>query len=221
MGTDNQGKPAPGQTVAPTGAQTQAAQPVGPAAQAQQPPAQPQQTRPAPPSTAAQPAPSAEADEAEEADDGSSITWTASEFIAHDKSSSWYGALALSAVLLAGLVYFIARDFVSVAVVLAAALTFGIYASHKPRQTEYRLDSSGMNVGQKRFGYDAFRSFSVLEEGAIPSIVFMPLKRFAVPTTIYYPPEQGDRIVGVLSDRLPMEQRGHDAVDRLMHRIRY
>jgi hypothetical protein len=60
-----------------------------------------------------------------------------------------------------------------------------------------------------------------LEEGAIPSIVFMPLKRFAVPTTIYYPEEEEENIVGVLAGRLPMEQHGHDAIDRLMHRIRY
>lgn len=156
-----------------------------------------------------------------EGPDQNAINWTASEFIAHEKSLGWYAALAGAAVLFAALVYLISRDFVSVGVVLVAALLLGIYGSHKPKQIEYRLDFKGITVGPKRFNYGEFRSFAVMEEGAFSSIVFMPLKRFAVPTTIYYPPEAEDDIVGVLSEYLPMEERNHDAVDRLMHRIRY
>lgn len=154
-------------------------------------------------------------------DDNQAVTWTASEFIAHDKPFGWYAALGLAATAFAGAVYLISRDFISVGVVLVAAALFGFYAKHKPRQMEYRLDSNGLSVGQKRFRYGNFRSFAVVEENAISSIVFMPLKRFAMPTTIYYPPEEEDKIVGVLADRLPMEQRGHDAIDKLMHRVRY
>ena len=107
------------------------------------------------------------------------------------------------------------------AVTVLAALVFGVYAGHKPRELQYQLDFKGLTVGDKHFGYDQFRSFSVLPEGAFSSIVFMPLKRFAVTTTIYYAPEDEDRIVKVLSDHLPLENRGHDAIDRLMHRIHF
>lgn len=149
------------------------------------------------------------------------ITWTASEFIAHDKSFGWYAALAAGALALAALVYFISRDLISVSVVIIAALMLGVYGGHKPRQLEYRIDTDGLSIGKKHFGYDDFRSFSVLPEGAFSSIVFMPMRRFAVPTTIYYAPEDEDRIASVLSLYLPFEERDHDAIDRLMHRIRY
>jgi hypothetical protein len=198
-GNDRQ-QPVPGQTVGPGGVQAPSGTEQSPDAESQ-------------PGAESQPEPAS--------DDGQAVTWTASEFIAHDKPFGWYVALGLGAAVFAGLVYLVTRDLISVTVVLVATFLFGLYAGHKPRQMEYRLDANGLSVGQKRFGYDAFRSFAVLEEGAIPSIVFMPLKRFAVPTTIYYPPEEEDKIVGVLADRLPMEQRGHDAIDRLMHRIRY
>ncbi len=149
------------------------------------------------------------------------ISWTASEFIAHDKSFGWYAALAAGALALAALVYFISRDLISVSVVIIAALMLGVYGGHKPRQLEYRIDTDGLSIGKKHFGYDDFRSFSVLPEGAFSSIVFMPMKRFAVPTTIYYAPEDEDRIASMLSSYLPFEERDHDAIDRLMHRIRY
>ncbi len=153
--------------------------------------------------------------------DPQEIVWTASEFIAHAKPFGWYAALAAGALVFAGLVYLVTKDFISVGVILVAGLLLGIYAGHQPRQLEYRIGSRGLKIGPKSYSYDDFQSFSVLPEGAFSSIVFMPLRRFAIPTTIYYPPEEEDRIVEVLADHLPMEQRGHDAVDRLMHRMRF
>lgn len=157
-----------------------------------------------------------------DAPDTQPISWTASEFIAHAKSASWYGALALAAAVGAALIYLLTRDPVSAAVIIVAAVVLAIYAGHQPRELEYRIDFKGLTVGQKHFGYDQFRSFSVLPEGSFSSIVFMPLKRFAVPTTIYYAPEDEPKIVQMLSDYLPLDQEhGHDAIDRLMHRIRF
>jgi hypothetical protein len=152
---------------------------------------------------------------------GESVAWTASEFVAHDKSFRWYTALAGGAIIFAALVYLVTRDYVSVGVVLLAALIFGYYAGHQPREMQYKLDASGLTIGSKHLDYGQFRSFSVLPEGAFSSIVFMPLRRFAVPTTIYYAPEDEERIVGMLESRLPLDERGHDAIDRLMHRIRF
>ena len=129
--------------------------------------------------------------------------------------------LAVGVLLLAALIFLSTRDVVSVAVVVVAGLLLGIYGAHQPRQLEYRLDKQGVGIGQKQYGYDEFRSFSVVPEGAFASIVFMPLKRFALPTTVYYAPDDEDKILAVLSDQLPLEEYRHDAIDRLMRRIRF
>lgn len=157
----------------------------------------------------------------EDVDPEQTVAWTASEFVAHAKSFGWYAVLGLAAVIGAALIYYMTRDYVSVAVILVACLLLGVYAGHKPREMEYRLDLHGLTVGDKHFGYNEFRSFSVLPEGAFSSIVFMPLRRFAIPTTIYYAPEDEDKIVNLLSDHLPLEEGGHDAIDRLLHRIHF
>ncbi len=153
--------------------------------------------------------------------DSQSITWMASEFVHHEKSTGWYIMLAVGSLLLAALVFILAKDAVSVGVVIVAGLLLGTYGAHQPRQIKYRLDNRGIGVGAKYYGYDEFRSFSIVPEGVFSSIVFMPLKRFGLPTTIYFAPDDEERILAVLADKLPFEPHKHDAVDRLIRRMRF
>ena len=149
------------------------------------------------------------------------ISWTASEFIAHEKSGGWYLRLALVSLFIAGVVVLLTRDKISAVVVLVGAVLFGIVASRQPRQLDYSIDNEGVTIGQKRIPYEQFRSFSVVPEGAFSSIVFMPLKRFATTTTIYFAPGDEERIINLLSDRLPFEEQHHDPIEKLMRRVRF
>jgi hypothetical protein len=149
------------------------------------------------------------------------IRWTASEFIAHQKNGGWYGILALGALVASVIVYLITKDIVSSVVILLAAVAFGVVAARQPRELGYQVDGQGLIIGNKEYAYGMFRSFSVIQEGAFASIVFVPLKRFAPLTTIYYDPADEDTIIGVISQHLPMQQRSNDVIDRLMWRIRF
>ncbi|HSW85240.1 MAG TPA: hypothetical protein VLF79_01325 [Candidatus Saccharimonadales bacterium] len=149
------------------------------------------------------------------------ITWTASEFVAHDKSAGWYGLLALTTIVLAVAIYLLFHDVISVAVVVFAGLLFGFYAGHQPRQLNYSLNSRGLNIGEKHYNFDHFRWFSIVQEGAFSGVLFMPHKRFAPTITVYYPPEEEDQIMAILTSRLPVENHKADAVDSLMKHIRF
>lgn len=149
------------------------------------------------------------------------ITWTASEFIAHSKSVNWYLTLGIAAIVGTAIVYVLTKDKISSGVVLVAAAALGAYGGRQPRQLEYGLNETGLSIGQKQYPYEAFRSFAVMDEGAFSSISFLPLKRFGQLITIYYDPNDEQSIVDLLSQRLPMEPRQHDMVDRFMKRIRF
>jgi len=86
---------------------------------------------------------------------------------------------------------------------------------------EYSLDNRGLTIAQKSYPYGVFRSFAVIDEGAFSSIVFIPLKRFMPVLTIYYAPEDENEVVATIADHLPMEQRKRDAIDTLLHKIRF
>jgi hypothetical protein len=153
--------------------------------------------------------------------DETQVSWTASEFIEHAKSIDWYLALGVVTVLVTGLLYFLSRDLYASGAVLISALALGYYAGRKPRQLQYHLDKEGLTIAEKHFPYRQFRSFTIMDEDAFASIVFMPLKRFGLPTTIYFAPEDEDRIVDIINQHLPFEPRDRDAIDRLMKRIRF
>lgn len=237
--------PSPGQTIVPAGAPRPAEQrttkldlpeqqevpidhtppppqPIAPPVPVPVPPPSMPVDQPAPvPQQYQQAAPDAEAYLHPHAGNDGTIIWTASEFVAHEKSANWYGALALAAIVGAGLIYLLTKDGVSSGVIIFCAIIFGIYAARKPRQLQYIIGDQGFSIGEKHYSFQEFQSFTVAQDGAFSSIIFRPLKRFATLKTLYYAPEDEELIVDVLADCLPYEDHAPDAVDRLMHRIRF
>ena len=149
------------------------------------------------------------------------ISWTASEFIAHDKDPKWYGMLALWTFIVTAVIFLVTRDPIASGAVIVVALFFGVYAARQPRQLPYQLDQEGLDIGSRFYDLRQFRSFAVVPEGAFSSIILMPLKRFSPITTIYYPPDDEDAIIEILSAELPYVEHRHDAIDRLMRHIRF
>lgn len=149
------------------------------------------------------------------------ITWTASEFISHQKTGGWYLILFGVAIVFAGLVFLLTNDAISSIVVIILAAIFAFMGSRKPRELQYRIDKQGLQIGEKLYPYGTFRSFAMVQEDGIDSIWFMPLKRFMPIVSIYFDPKDGEKIVSLLNQNLPVEDHEPELVDRLMHRIRF
>lgn len=149
------------------------------------------------------------------------IIWSASEFIAHEKDPQWYAMFGVATLVIVAITFFITRDIFSMVVILGLAGLVAITAGRKPRVVTYKVDAAGITVAGKFYAYTDFRSFGVVQEGAFSSIILAPLKRFAVPLSIYYDPKDEDMIMSVMARHLPIEQREHDPIDKLTRRIRF
>jgi hypothetical protein len=150
------------------------------------------------------------------------VTWTASEFIAHEKSPLWYLSLLVITAALATLVLLATHDKISTAVIVIVAIIFGATAGRQPRSLQYMVDEHGITVNRAFRAYSEFKSFAVVEEGAITSVIFLPIRRVALPLSVYIEPDDEEVVVKKLSEYLPMDQNhGHDAVDRLVQRLRF
>ena len=150
-----------------------------------------------------------------------SVSWTASEYVAHHKTLVWFAALGL---VISGLtlgVYLLTKEIVSAAVIIIIGVSFGIFGARQPRVLQYAVDEKGLKVGGKLYPYTEIKSFSVLEEGPIRSILLMPMQRFVPPLSIYYDQADEDRILNVIGNYIPHEEHEHDFVDRLMSKIRF
>jgi hypothetical protein len=147
------------------------------------------------------------------------ITWTASEYMMNEKSFAWFLSLALIGILIGGAIYWITSDMVAAGLILAMITIFGIFAAQKPRSLEYIIDNRGLKIGPKVYPYQRFKSFAVIDEDGIFSVMLLPMQRFMVPISVYYDQKNEDKIVKTLSAYLPMEERGHDWVEQLMRTI--
>ncbi|MCA9323622.1 hypothetical protein KC992_00810 [Candidatus Saccharibacteria bacterium] len=151
----------------------------------------------------------------------SSVSWTASEFIAHDKNSMWYAGLFGAAFFITAVIYLINRDILTSVVILSISVMIAVMGSRKPSSVQYSLSSDGLTVGSQQHRFSEFRSFSVVEEGPINSIWLKPLARFKPMVVLYFAPEDELKIVDTLSLFLPHEQRELDAVERASRRLRF
>jgi hypothetical protein len=151
-----------------------------------------------------------------------SVSWTASEFIAHAKSAGWYLILILVAAGGAGLAYLLTHgEIFTPGVIIVVAVLFGVMAARKPRELPYRIDAKGIHIGEKSYAFGGFKSFSVVQEEGVESIWLLPLQRFAPGLSIYFDPQDKARILEILDDFLPVEEKRLDLIDRLMHKIRF
>lgn len=149
------------------------------------------------------------------------IQWQASEFIDHEKNSNWFVLLGLGTVVTCTVVYFISNSIFSTAVVLIAAVAFAVTAKQKPRTMQYSLMPQELRVGDKSYRYDDFRSFNLVQDGALWSIILQPTKRFMPSLTIYFDQTDGEKIFDALAAQMPHQERSVDSVDRFMKRIRF
>jgi len=154
-------------------------------------------------------------------DDIPQVEWNASEFVDHQKTAAWFLGLGVVVLVVSIVIYLVIHDWITVIVIAFAALLFGITAARKPRTLQYQLDDAGVQIGTKFYEYELFKSFSIQEEGVFSSILLLPLKRFMPPLSLYFPPEQEDKIMDVLGSFLPHEEHTHDPIDRLMRKIRF
>lgn len=151
----------------------------------------------------------------------SSVEWSASEFISHEKGFGWYAVLILGAVLVGGVLYFATRDVVSVAVVIIMAIILAIASARKPKTINYKVDESGLTAGNKFYPYKAYKSFAMPEDGPFAIVVLVPLKRLEFPISAYLAPDSQQKVVETLSNHLPLERGELDAVEQLMRQLRF
>lgn len=96
-----------------------------------------------------------------------------------------------------------------------------VAANRKPRILGYAVDAHGIVVGDKEYVYDDFQSFALIKEDSIESILLTPQKRWSPALTLYFDPNDGQKIFAVLSTYLPMEDRQKDNIDKFLHKIHF
>ena len=148
------------------------------------------------------------------------VSWEASEYIHHERDTVWGIAFVAVTIVLLTLAVFVMKSYTFAALILVMAAALGIYAKRPPHVLKYELSSQGFRIGQKFYSFNDFRSFGILHDGALYSVLLFPTARFAPTSHVYFPEGNGEEIVDILASYLPMEDVHFDMVDSLLRRLR-
>lgn len=149
------------------------------------------------------------------------VTWQASEYIHHEKDGVWFIGLIVVSVVLVALSIFLIKSWTFTALIVVMAASVVIYARRPPRTLTYSLSYQGLAVNEKTYSLNDFRAFGIVQDGPLFSIVLIPVKRFMPSVNVYFPQEQGEKIVDVLGESVPMEHIELDAIDKLVKKLRF
>ncbi len=149
------------------------------------------------------------------------VHWSANETIDSDRGGLWFVALIIVALaLIAGDIFLLKEFTFSILVVVMAAVI--ILYSHRPaRLIDYTLSGDqGLYIGEKLYHFSEFKAFGLIRDQGQHSILLIPVKRFAVGVSVYFPEEAGEKIVDILGSRLPMQDMKLDAIDTIVRKLR-
>ncbi len=148
-----------------------------------------------------------------------SIAWTASEFIDNSKNINWYLLFFVSIVVISFLVYLFTKSIFSTTAVFILGLALCYMATRKPREVHYTLDTKGIVINSVDYPFSEFKSYTIVSEDGLDHIALTSVKRLIPNKTIYFEPQDRNRIISLLSEFLPMEPVSHDPIDIFMKKI--
>jgi hypothetical protein len=148
------------------------------------------------------------------------MSWRAPEYVEFERGSDWYLGLASITIVLAGGIYFLTKDYFAAGSIVAASLILGFYVGRKPQNIDYELSDSGLEVGRRNYAYGAFKSFTVVRDQGVSSVELMPLKRFNLPVSACFAPEDEKKVVEIIGEHLPYVEHNPGLFERISQRLR-
>lgn len=149
------------------------------------------------------------------------LSWQASEYIHSEKNVLWFIALGLGTLVVAAIAYFLIRSWTFTILVFVMAATAGFYAKRPPHALNYTLEDDFLSIEDRKYGYAEFKAFAILKDGPLAYVMLIPVKRFMPAVTLYFPPEEGKRIVDILGSIMPLEEREPDLLERTVRKLRF
>jgi hypothetical protein len=149
------------------------------------------------------------------------VHWSASEYIGSKKGGLWFVAFAVVVIALIAADLFLFKSYTFTALVVVMAVALIVLTMRPSRMVEYTLSGDqGLYVGEKLYHFCEFKAFGVISEDGHHSIMLIPIKRFALALSVYFPEEVGEKIVDILGARLPMRDLKLDAIDIIVRKLR-
>lgn len=147
-------------------------------------------------------------------------TWQAPDAIVGNKDKNWYIYFGIVVAVLVILSIMMRSWSFTFLIAVSAVSIILLRATSKVNQVTYSVSSKGFYIGSLLHEYHNFKSFGVLKENNIYSIIFIPRKRFSPSVSILFPQTEGEKIVDIVGAYLPMKEVKLDMIDEIVRKLR-
>jgi hypothetical protein len=148
------------------------------------------------------------------------ISWEASEYVDHHRDGAWFAGLIGVSLVLILVSVFVIKNYYFTLLIVVMTIAVVVYSQRPPRVMKYLLNEQGITIGQRFHAFEEFRSFGVIQDGAMYCVRLLPVGRFNQDATVYFAENDGEQIVDILGSVLPMENVQFDFVDHILRRLR-
>lgn len=148
-----------------------------------------------------------------------SMSWESPEEIKPHRGAIWYTAFGLISIGLTATAVFIGNISFAVLMVVIIIAVIIIHVL-PPRIINYSISPKGVYTGDRLHDYSEFRSFGIQQREGLFSVVLMPVKRFSLSTSLYFPEDKGEKIIDMLGARLPLQEIKLDSLDKFIRLIK-
>ncbi len=154
------------------------------------------------------------------ADASQPVHWQANEYIHHDKTIVWYVMFGLIIIALTVFALLVLQSITFAILVPVMGAALFVYTKRPPHVLDYTISSKGLYINDQLFSFNEFKGFGVIQDGREYSIMLIPVKRFRLSVSVYFPEQAGEAIVDMLGMRLPIQELRLDLVDRVTRKLR-
>lgn len=148
------------------------------------------------------------------------VSWQASEFMYHEKPTSWFVVLlAIAAVLCLPFALF--GWWLSVALIVVIAVAIMVYTKRQPRVLQYKIDNGGLSIDERKMPYSQFKAYSLSKDLSWFILDLEPAKRFSPRLSILVNPETIEAVDIALAAHLPIQQHKLDRIEELFRKLKF
>lgn len=146
------------------------------------------------------------------------FSWQSVEYIHRPKGAGWIVGLVIVALALGAFAYWL-HAWTFIALILVMTIAFGVVAYRHPRTLHFKLSQTAVEIDGQVYPLSRFRSYGLLLEEDLFTLVLVPVKRFRPSITLFFHEAEAQQIVGIMSSHLPKEDIHVQWIENLLHSV--
>jgi hypothetical protein len=148
------------------------------------------------------------------------LSWTAPEFIKHEKSAGWFWALGIIGVALV-VVSLMMQNYLFILIVILAAFLIYIQAKKRPTNIRVTLTNKGIIINDKEYAYSDLRSFWIFEEPEIECLSLISKKLTQPQIQIPFGEQNPKKIREILIKFITEKEQEEPLIDAIARKIKF